>query len=640
MKLLRNPHLFALDAVLLTITPFFVYALGSEGWAWNSVHTRAVLVFVALMVPARLLVYAAFGIYNRLWRYASLGELELIVIAAIGGSVISFALGGWVLPGAGLMPDRIPLSLLFTTSLLSFATLAAPRLFLRMGGSRGVRQSLNGTEPRVLIVGAGAAGQMVLRELQANPSLELVPVGFVDDDPGKQHMKVGNLPIFGSLAETESIIREQRIKHVIMAMPNAPGAAIRQVIRAALDAGAETRTVPSLREILAGQRRPDALRDVKIEDLLRREPIETDMGTVSRLARDRVVLVTGAGGSIGSELSRQIAALGPGRLLLLGHSENPIFEILNELRRKHPGLMITPVIADIRDEQRMRQVFEKEQPFAVFHAAAHKHVPMMEENVIEAVTNNVLGTKNVVDLSVATGVAHLVCISTDKAVHPTHVMGATKRVAEYVVLHSAMTHGRNFVSVRFGNVLGSRGSVVPTFMRQIEDGGPVTVTHPDMRRNFMTIPEAVQLVLQAGALGKGGELFMLDMGEPVKVVDLAHDLIRLSGLEEGKNIEIQFSGVRPGEQLFDETYSGEEPPEHTDHPKVLRGRRATVESWRAQRIDELIRSAVDGERGGNLLRMLQGIVPDFAPDLAALARETPSIGVEAINVPGVRQRRR
>ncbi|HRN53763.1 MAG TPA: polysaccharide biosynthesis protein [Gemmatimonadaceae bacterium] len=333
------------------------------------------------------------------------------------------------------------------------------------------------------------------------------------------------------------------------------------------------------------------------------------------MATGKIVMVTGAGGSIGSELCRQIAGLAPSLLILLDHSENQVFEIEGELRRKFPQQRLAPVIADIRDAARIRRVFEKFHPFAVFHAAAHKHVPLMEENVVEAITNNVLGTRNVVDASIDCGVHHFVLISTDKAVRPTSIMGATKRVAEIIVRLAAARENRHFVAVRFGNVLGSRGSVVPTFMAQIERGGPVTVTHPEMRRYFMTIPEAVQLVLQAGALGKGGELFVLDMGEPVKIADLARDLIRLSGLEEGSDIEIKYSGMRPGEKLYEEVLFGDEDVGETEHPKVIRVLADEPELAFEERINDLVRlAAAQTEDGGKLRKMLVDLVPDFDPN--------------------------
>ncbi|HVZ77663.1 MAG TPA: nucleoside-diphosphate sugar epimerase/dehydratase, partial [Gemmatimonadaceae bacterium] len=483
----------------------------------------------------------------------------------------------------------------------------------------------------VLIAGAGAVGQMILKEMLGNPQLGLKPVGFVDDDRLKQGLRVGNLPILGTLADAPHIIREMKIAEVVIAMPGAGGTVVRRVVQAALDAGAKTRTVPSLSEILTGEVTVAALRNVEIDDLLRRDAVQTDLRRVAQLAEDRTVLITGAGGSIGSELCRQLAVLSPARLILLGHGENPIFDILNELRRKHPDLNITPVIADIRDKRRVNEIFDRHRPYAVFHAAAHKHVPLMEENVVEAVTNNVLGTRNIVDASVEFGAQHFVFISTDKAVRPTNVMGATKRVAEHVVRRAALAHHKNFVAVRFGNVLGSRGSVVPTFVRQIQEGGPVTVTHPEMRRYFMTIPEAVQLVLQAGAQGKGGELFMLDMGEPVKVVDLARDLIRLSGLTEGEDIEIQFTGIRPGEKLYEEMFFSDEMAEPTEHPKVLRARKDTIETWGDHLIQELVESAVAGQPADDLRAMLRSIVPDFAPEQVPPMLPTPAFGVASVD---------
>jgi FlaA1/EpsC-like NDP-sugar epimerase len=351
---------------------------------------------------------------------------------------------------------------------------------------------------------------------------------------------------------------------------------------------------------------------VEIQDLLRRAPITTDLDSVKSLATGKVVMVTGAGGSIGSELCRQIADLDPEMLVLLDHSENQVFEIEGELRRKFPTLRLSPTIADIRDTARIRRVFEKFRPFAVFHAAAHKHVPLMEENLVESITNNVMGTRNVVDASIDVGVQHFVLISTDKAVRPTSIMGATKRLAEVIVRLAAARESRHFVAVRFGNVLGSRGSVVPTFLAQIERGGPVTVTHPEMRRFFMTIPEAVQLVLQAGALGQGGELFVLDMGEPVKISDLARDLIRLSGLEEGVDVEIKYTGMRPGEKLYEELLFGDEDVGETSHPKVIRVLADELDTSFEARIRELIQMAGSQEDDDAKLRKaIIDLVPDF-----------------------------
>jgi FlaA1/EpsC-like NDP-sugar epimerase len=399
---------------------------------------------------------------------------------------------------------------------------------------------------------------------------------------------------------------------------------VRNMVRAAYSAGLKTRTVPGLFELISGRVSVNAIRDVRIEDLLRRDPVETDLASLSALCAGRTVMVTGAGGSIGSELSRQIAALRPGLLVVVGHGENPIFEISHELRAQNQCEVVS-MIADIRDHRRVRHIFEQLPPHVVFHAAAHKHVPLMEENVVEAITNNVLGTKNVVEAAVRHGTQHLVLISTDKAVRPTNVMGATKRVAEYLVHDAAIRHRRNFVAVRFGNVLGSQGSVVPTFVRQIREGGPITVTHPEMRRYFMTIPESVQLVLQAAGIGKGGELFMLDMGEPVKIVDLARDMIRLSGLEEGVDIEIAFTGIRPGEKLYEEMFFSHEVAERTEHPKILRARNGQLQHGDATLIEALVSGAIHHAPERELRQMLVDLVPDYAcGDLAGHPAGSPS----------------
>jgi FlaA1/EpsC-like NDP-sugar epimerase len=609
---LRNRHLLVVDAVLALFVPFFLYALRYEGLHWPAGQLETLVVFTAISVPLRLVIYQLAGMYKQLWRFAGIAELELVFLAGLASGIACFLVGRYIDPAVGLAPRRMGLSMLFNGAMLNLVMLAGPRVFVRLGRvpliGLGVQQI---TGRRVLIVGAGVAGRMILREIRQNQELDLLPLGFLDDDPETHRKNVSGLPVFGPISSLGSIARSQDVDELVIAMPSAPGQVIRQVVRAALEAGVPARTIPSLGEIISGQVEVGRLREVRIEDLLRRDPITTNLEQVQTLASDRVVLVTGAGGSIGSELARQVARLGPSKLLLLGHGENPIFYILNELRAAHPDLELVPVIADIRDRRRMFQVMERHRPFTVFHAAAHKHVPLMEDNVVEAVTNNIKGTQNIVDAAVAADVQHFVLISTDKAVHPTSVMGATKRVAEHVVRGAALRHGKNFVAVRFGNVLGSQGSVVPTFMKQIREGGPVTVTHPEMRRYFMTIPEAVQLVLQAGAIGRGGELFMLDMGEPVKIVDLAADLIRLSGLEVDTDIQIQFSGARPGEKLYEEMFFDHEQTTHTEHPKVLRAKDA-LEPGDTERINALVQATIDGVTDEELRVFLRAIVPEYA----------------------------
>ena len=474
--------------------------------------------------------------------------------ALIGG----LAQGALFLGIQALFPDLlnpgVPRSIPLIAILITLAFIAGPRLALRLWSQSSRRSTKASTAPpvmqRVLIAGAGEAGALILRELRANPQTGLIPVGFVDDDPHKQGMLIQRVRVLGGCESIPSLVREHRIDQVIIAMPSASGSAVREIVDICEQAGVRARIIPGMYELLSGAASIGQLRDVQIEDLLRREPVHTDTAQVAALIRGRRVLVTGAGGSIGSELCRQIVRCEPAELILLGHGENSIFEIANELgagvrsresggrsqgaaRITHHVSRITPVIADIRDADRLAAVFAAHRPEIVFHAAAHKHVPLMEDNVEDAVTNNVLGTRRLVEASIAAGVEHFVLVSTDKAVNPSSVMGATKRVAELIVQEAAQRTGRAFVVVRFGNVLGSRGSVVPFFQQQIAAGGPVTVTHPEVKRYFMTIPEAVQLVLQAAALGCGGEIFVLDMGEPVRIADLARDLIRLSGSGAG-----------------------------------------------------------------------------------------------------------
>jgi FlaA1/EpsC-like NDP-sugar epimerase len=608
---LRNRHLLVLDTALAAFVPILLYLLRYEGLQWPDGQLKTVVTFTILSLPVQLAIYFAFGMYKQLWRFAGIAELELVFLAGFAAAIASFVIGRFVDPAFGLAPQRMGLSILFNYGILNLVVLATPRVFLRLGRiplvDLGVNQRPTGR--RVVIVGAGVAGRMILREMRQNPELSVQPIGFLDDAPEKQGKNVAGLRVLGPLSSLGSIAQRHKVDELVIAMPSAPGGVIRQIVRAALDAHIPARTIPSLGELLSGQLEVGRLREIRIEDLLRRESITTNMEQVRTLAANRTVLVTGAGGSIGSELARQIARLQPARLLLLGHGENPIFHILGELRTAHPQLDLVPIIADVRDRRRMFQVIERYQPSTVFHAAAHKHVPLMEDNVIEAVTNNVKGTQNVVDAASANDVEHFVMISTDKAVHPTSVMGASKRVAEHVVRGAALRHRKNFVAVRFGNVLGSQGSVVPIFMQQIRRGGPVTVTHPDMRRYFMTIPEAVQLVLQAGAIGRGGELFMLDMGEPVKIVDLASDLIRLSGLEVG-DIEIRFTGARPGEKLCEEMFFDHEETTQTEHPKVLCAK-DVLKPGDSERIDRLVQATMDGVTEDELRMMIRAIVPDY-----------------------------
>ena len=432
----------------------------------------------------------------------------------------------------------------------------------------GLRRSDHGAMRRALIVGAGAAGTMVAREMYQNPQLGLSPAGFLDDDSAKQRKRIMGVPVLGPTDAITRVVADRGIDEVVIAMPTAAGTVLRQIADTCREAGITSRTIPGVFELLDGIVSVNRLRQIEIADLLRRAQV-TSTHDASQYLSGRTVLVTGAGGSIGYELCRQIGHANPRRLVLLGHGENSIFDAEVQLREMFPRVPVRSVIADIRERRRVESVFDKFRPSIVFHAAAHKHVPLMEANPEEAISNNIFGTANIVRGALACGTERLVVISTDKAVAPSSLMGASKRVAETIVRDAARRSGRAFLAVRFGNVLGSRGSVVPHFKRQIEAGGPITITHPEMTRFFMTIPEAVHLTLQAGGLGSGGELFVLNMGKPVRILDLAQDLIKLSGYEPGE-IPITYTGIRPGEKLHEALWERDAVLHATSHPDILR----------------------------------------------------------------------
>ncbi|MGB4804106.1 MAG: nucleoside-diphosphate sugar epimerase/dehydratase, partial [Anaerolineae bacterium] len=487
-----------------------------------------------------------------------------------------------ILRPLGLIGPGFPRSLPLLDGLLTLALVGVARYGTRIAERLDQVHHGRANTTRTLIVGAGAAGLMIVREIQSNPHANLLPVGFVDDEPDKLNTFIRGVRVLGSRVELRQLLKETRAGLVVIAMPTAPGKVIREIVAVCEQAQAPIKIIPGLYELLDGTVSVNQLRTVQIEDLLRRESVQIDGAAVQALLRGKRVLVTGGGGSIGSELCRQILRCNPAELVILGHGENSVFEIGNELLRtlaKAPRAVAPPlvrsVIADVRFPERLQAIFDEVRPQIVFHTAAHKHVPLMEANPSEAITNNVLGTRNVLAAAQAVGVERFVMISTDKAVNPTSIMGASKRVAELQVREAAAVSGRPYVAVRFGNVLGSRGSVVLTFKQQIAAGGPVTITDPEMTRFFMTIPEAVQLVLQASVLGNGGEVFMLDMGEPVRILDLARDLIELSGLREGRDIDIVVTGMRPGEKLYEELFVPGETYQPTAHEKIMIAARAS-----------------------------------------------------------------
>lgn len=587
-------------ALRLPLGPLFLYYLPQAMWMCG----------VALIVKP--IVYYNFGLYRRVWAYASTRELKLISLAVSTASVI-VALVIVLLTPLNLY-QGFPRSTLAIDWLLSLLAVGGLRFALRLlAESRTATGEVNGRSRRVLVVGAGDAGALVVREMQKNPQLNLMPVGFVDDDLSKQKQTIHGVQVLGTLNDLGRVIDSRRIQEVIIAIPSAPGQIVRQVIEICRRKGIPSRTMPGLYELIGGKISVSRLRDVEITDLLRRAPAQIDEEMIGSSLSGRRVLVTGAGGSIGRELCRQVARWMPSELILLGHGENSIFDTLIELKDNYPLLPIHPVIADVRDLDRLNTVFDAHRPQDVFHAAAHKHVPLMEINIEEAVTNNVLGTRNLVEVAENFSVEKLILISTDKAVRPSSVMGATKRLAEMLVLDACQRSGRAYCVVRFGNVLGSRGSVVPLFKQQIERGGPVTVTHPEMKRYFMTIPEAVHLVLQASAMGQGGEIFVLRMGEQIRILDLAEDLIRLSGLEPRKDIEVVFTGMRPGEKLSEDLWDEGMKFEPTSHPDIVRVLEEDFLSGSTLEriIDELAYLAREGEAQA-ILRLLDDVIPEAA----------------------------
>lgn len=605
---LRNWAFFVSDIVLLPLCAFVAFSSRYEG-VWDASLSHVFNTYLVISLPLKLAVVLSLGLYRRLWRYASVDDLEHLVTAAVGVAVVDAVVGVLLVPRFASMPGRLSYAVILLDTCLSAVVIAAPRLAVRIIARRDRRSRRIGSR-RAIVVGAGVAGGMIVRELMENAQIGITPVAMLDDDPYKHGLRIHNVPVLGPLSALEEVSLDVAATDIVIAMPSAPGLILRDVLRHAQEAGLETRTVPGLYEIISGEKRVSTLRQIEIQDLLRRQPIKTDIAQVASLVTGKVVMVTGAGGSIGSELCRQLARLDPESIVAVGRGENSIFELLQEMGRAFPHVHVEPVIGDVRDFNRIRRAIADHRPFTVVHAAAHKHVPLMEESVAEAVLNNVLGTQNVVSLSTQYDVEHFVLISTDKAVRPTSVMGATKRIAEFIVHEVAEKHSR-YVAVRFGNVLGSRGSVVPTFMRQIAAGGPVTITHRDMTRYFMTIPEAVQLVLQAAAMGAHGEVFVLDMDEPIRVLDLATDMIRLSGLEVGKDIEIKFLGVRPGEKLYEELFFGESVAARTSHPKILRARDSGFPADGHGKIERLIAAASMNRPAGELRDLIRRLVPEY-----------------------------
>ncbi|HET7046182.1 MAG TPA: nucleoside-diphosphate sugar epimerase/dehydratase [Gaiellaceae bacterium] len=583
----------AADAALVSAAWWLAFQLRFDQGV--PIYYRTLLAKTILIVIAiKLAVFVVSGFYNRWWRYVSTRDMWGAARGVVIASVIAYVTVYLVAP---VNHVRLPRSIAVMDLLLTLAFVAGSRLLARSLMERPRPGSLMSRGREVIVVGAGDAGQLILRELQRSRRLRYSPIGIVDDDPRKKNLRIHGVRVLGRLDDLPRLLREHRPQEVLIAIPSASGAARQRIVESCRAQGVAVKTLPALHELISGETDlTRQLRPVQVEDVLGREPVEVDLQQIASYLAGETVLVTGAGGSIGSELCRQIARVGAGRLILVDHSEAALFEIERELLDERDFSPAVPVLGDVKDRTKMREVFERYAPTVVFHAAAYKHVPLLEANPVESVRNNVFGTRTMAEVAVEFGARRFVLVSTDKAANPKTVMGQSKAVCEWILESYGLREDvdTRFVAVRFGNVLNSSGSVIPIFRKQIERGGPVTVTHPEMTRYFMTIPEAVSLVVQAGAFGNGGQVYVLDMGEPVSILELAQNMIRLSGRDESE-IEIRFVGARAGEKLHEELWSDGEEVLPTKHPKIRRSTRDAVDTdWLDEQLGELARLIREG----------------------------------------------
>ena len=567
----RKILLVIVDFILISLSIYIGLVLRFDGEIPELYASRFVNSF-AILAAVNVLIYFIFGIYHSLWRNASVDELFILFFATVSASIVDLLIGyGFDI--------RLPRSVYIISCLLALIFIGGFRMSYRvLRRLKNVGLSMHDKRKRVMVIGGGDAGSMVIKELKTAGCTQYQAVAVIDDDRWKQKLRIHGVPIKGGREKICEIAEKDGIDEIIIALPSVDRKEVSEILDICKKTKCKLKTLPGVYEIINGKVGLSQIRDVSIDDLLGRDEVKLDMHEASGYLKSEVVLVTGGGGSIGSELCRQIARFKPKKLIILDIYENNAYDLQNELLQIYKNdINLEVVIATVRDRKRLRQVFETYRPGVVFHAAAHKHVPLMEANSAEAVKNNIFGTLNTAQCADEFGVKRFVLISTDKAVNPTNIMGATKRVAEMIIQSLDKISKTEFVAVRFGNVLGSNGSVIPLFKKQIANGGPVTVTHPEITRFFMTIPEAARLVLQAGAMARGGEIFILDMGKPVKIVDLARDLIRLSGFEPDKDIKIEFTGLRPGEKLYEELLLAEEGIQATRHDKIFIGKPLDIE---------------------------------------------------------------
>ncbi len=636
---------FGLDVGLLSAALWLAVLVRFEGPPPESMFERLVVLWPSIV----LLQYAAlkvFGVPRYVWRLVGLREVTRILSAlALACAVLLLArlvAGAAQHHLAAAEHLIIPVGVILIDFCLAFLAIAGVRALRRGLALReeSAPPDEDARAPRpTLLIGAGETGRRVAHELTRNPQLGMRAVGFIDDDGRKTGLEIHGLNVLGATTSLPEIIRETGASDVLVTFPRASGACIRRISNACRESGVRVHIVPGLPAVVSGSVVLSDVREVAVEDLLRREPVDIEEHAVAADLNGRAVLVTGAGGSIGSELCRQIARYSPAALLLVERAEHALFEVHRDLAERFPGVFARPIVADVCDAPRIDEIVRTHRPEVIYHAAAHKHVPMMEANPTEGIKNNVGGTRIVAECAHRHSVAVFAMISTDKAVNPSSVMGASKRVAELCVQALADTSETRFVTVRFGNVLGSAGSVIPLFQKQLAHGGPLTVTHPEMRRYFMTIPEACKLVLQASSMGQGGEIFILDMGEPVRIADLARDMIELSGLVPGEDVHIEYTGLRPGEKLYEELYVSGKNPALTRHPKIFTGRgRPRQLAEVSVAVDALLAASAAGD-GKRALRELETIVPEYRRPTAEPGREdadhapAPPRSVARLSVP-------
>jgi FlaA1/EpsC-like NDP-sugar epimerase len=618
-SLLRPVKLFLLHIVFFTLSlllSFLGYDNMQMGDWW---FPELFLYWLGFTLIVKLTIFGILHQYQGWWRYASVSDLlsiikgshfSTLIIVVLWFFVQEFGVAKFV-PALKQMPHAVMLMDWAATIVVICGVRLAIRLYYEE-----TQTVSSGRLSRLLVVGAGNAGEVLLREIHRMGETRYEVVGFIDDDPKKIGVRIHGVPVLASCEKIKEIAKKRNIDEIVIAMPSATHKQMRRVVELCRGTNLRFSTVPDLVAIASGQVKVSQIRDVDINDLLGREPVRLDTEQISRFIKDKVILITGAGGSIGSEMCRQVSQFQPRTLLLLEQAENGLFFVERELRRNFPQIDYRAIICDIVDRKRVDWVFETYGPKVVFHAAAHKHVPLMELNPGEAIKNNVIGTRNVAEAADQFGSSHFVMISTDKAVNPTSIMGSSKRIAEMTIQCLNKRSNTDYVTVRFGNVLGSNGSVIPIFKDQIAAGGPVTVTHPEMQRYFMTIPEASQLVLQSATMGQGGEVFVLDMGEPVKIVDLARDLITLSGFRPGEDIEIKFTGMRPGEKLFEELAMTGENMQPTRHPKIgIWKNLPPDEKSLRHTIDDLLATIEKGADREEIVAIIKQIVPEYVGDV-------------------------